>query len=120
MNQTTIHKDIIPVAAFGTPITRLFGWLRRPMGASRSPGWFVKVLNDVIQGLEGVEAYLDDVVEYDSTPAQHVASLRALFSRLRARTTCNCPRLDRSSIPPTLIFCATPSKPQVFSPTRAR
>ena len=41
------------------------------------------MIDEVIKGLEGVEVYLDDVVKFDSTPTQHVASLRAFFSRLR-------------------------------------
>ena len=59
-HQITVHKDTIPLTAFATP-SRLFEWLRMPMGASQSAGHFVKVINEVIEGLDGVEAYLDDV-----------------------------------------------------------
>lgn len=34
------------------------------MGMSQSPGWFVKVINETIQGLEGVEVYLCDAVVF--------------------------------------------------------
>ena len=81
-HQITVCKDTVPLTAFATP-TRLFEWLRMPMGASQSPGWFVKVINEVINGLPGLEAYLDDVVKFDENPAQHVAGMRAFFERLR-------------------------------------
>ena len=53
------------------------------MGASQSAGWFVKVINEVIADLQGVDAYLDDVVKYDDNPEEHVRSMRAFFERLR-------------------------------------
>ena len=81
-HQITVHKDTIPLTAFATP-TRLFEWLRMPMGASQSAGHFVKVINEVIKGLDGVEAYLDDVVVFDEGPLQHVRNMRTLFERLR-------------------------------------
>ena len=81
-HQIPVHPDTIPLTAFATP-TRLFEWLRMPMGASQSAGHFVKVINEVIKGMHGVEAYLDDVVVFDETPAHHVRSMRAFFQRLR-------------------------------------
>eukprot|EP00752_Nemacystus_decipiens_P002032 g1947.t1 len=81
-HQIPVHPDTIPLTAFATQ-SRLFEWLRMPMGASQSAGHFVKVINEVIKGLEGVEAYLDDVVVFDETPAQHVQSMRRFLHRLR-------------------------------------
>ena len=54
-----------------------------PQGSSASPGWFVKVINEVIKGLEQVEAYLDDVIVFHSDPTAHVKTMRTLFERLR-------------------------------------
>ena len=54
-----------------------------PRGSSASPGWFVKVINEVTKGLEQVAAYLDDVIVFDSDPSTHVETIRALFERLR-------------------------------------
>ena len=52
-------------------------------GSSALPEWFVKVINEVIKGLEQVAAYLDDGIVFDSDPTAHVATMRALFERLR-------------------------------------
>ena len=54
-----------------------------PQGSSASPGWFVKVINEVIKGVERVAAYLDDVIVFDPDPTDHVANILALLGRLR-------------------------------------
>ena len=54
-----------------------------PQGSSASPRWFVKVINEVIKGLEQEAAYLDDVIVFDSDQTAHVKTTRALFERLR-------------------------------------
>ena len=74
--------DTVPLTAFCTP-TGLYEWLVMPQGSSASPGWFVKVINEVIKGLAQVAAYLDDVIVFDSDPTAHVRTIRALFERLR-------------------------------------
>ena len=80
-HQNTTHKDAVSLTAFCTP-TGLNEWLAMPQGSSASPGWFVKVINEVIKGLKQVEAYLDDVIVFDSDPVAHVRTIRSLFERL--------------------------------------
>ena len=81
-HQITVHKDTVPLTAFCTP-TRLFEWLVMPQGSSAAPGWFVKVINEVIKDLVNVAAYLDDVIVFDPDPAAHVLNIRAFFKQLR-------------------------------------
>ena len=50
-HQITAHKDTVPLTAFCTP-TGLYEWLVMPQGSSASPGWFVKVINEVTKVLE--------------------------------------------------------------------
>ena len=57
-----------------------------PQGSSASPGWLVKVINDVTKGLEQVVAYLGGVMVFDSDPNAHIKTVRALFERLRTHT----------------------------------
>ena len=54
-----------------------------PQGSTASAGWFVKVINEVIKGLENVVANLDDVIVFDSNLTVHVKTMRALFESLR-------------------------------------
>ena len=54
-----------------------------PQGSSTSPGWLVKVIDEVTKGLEQVAAYLVDVILFDLDPSAHAKTIRALFERLR-------------------------------------
>ena len=54
-----------------------------PQGSSASPGWFVKMINEVIKDLKQVTAYLDDVTVFNSDPIAHVQTIHSLFERLR-------------------------------------
>ena len=81
-HQVKAHKDTVPLTAFCIP-TGLYEWLVMPQGSSASPGWFVKVINEVIKDLKQVAAYLDYVIVFDSDPIAHVQTIRAPFERLR-------------------------------------
>ena len=70
-HQIKAHKDTVSLTAFCTP-TGLYEWLVMPQGSSASPGWFVKVINEVIKDLTQVAAYLGDVIVFDSDPIAHV------------------------------------------------
>ena len=63
-HKITAHKDTAPLTAFCTP-TDLCEWLVMPQGSSFSPGWFVKMIHEV---LEQVAANLDSVIVFDSDP----------------------------------------------------
>ena len=80
-HQITAHKDAVPLEAFFAP-TGFYWWLAMPQSSRASPGWFVKVVNEGIKGLEQVAAYLDDVVVFASDPTAHVKIMRALFECL--------------------------------------
>ena len=81
-HQITVHEDTISFTAFCTP-TRLFESLVMPQGSNEAPGWFVKVINEVIKGLANVATYLDDVIVFDSDPSVHVHTITGLFKQLR-------------------------------------
>ena len=53
-HQITVHEEKMPLTAFCTPPMRLFEWLAMSQGSSAAPGWFVKVINEVIKGLDRV------------------------------------------------------------------
>ena len=57
-----------------------------PQGSSTSTGRFVKVINEVIKGLEGVAAYLDGIIVFDPTPSAHTTNIRALFEGQQKRS----------------------------------
>ena len=81
-HQITAQKDTVPLTACCTP-TGLYEWLVMPQGSSASPGWFAKVINEAIKGLEQVAAYLNDVIVFDSDRTAYVKTMRTLLERLR-------------------------------------
>ena len=83
-----------------------------PQGSSASPGWFVKVINEVIKGLGQVAAYLDDVIVFDFDLTAHVETCVSSLSVCASITSSFLPR-RLASAPRMLIFGATPFRPLV-------
>ena len=69
------------ISAFITPFG-LFQYTVMPFGMRNAPPTFMRMMSSVIAGLNGVRAYLDDLVVLSSTWDEHISSLRALFERL--------------------------------------
>ena len=73
------------MSAFITPFG-LFQYERLPFGMSNAPATFQRIINQVIQDLEGVYAYIDDIVVVSNTWQEHITRLGALFNRLCSMT----------------------------------
>ena len=54
-----------------------------PFGMKNAPATFQHMINQVIAGLEGCQAYIDDVIVYSEDWEQHVKQLHAFMSRLQ-------------------------------------
>lgn len=70
------------ISAFVTPDTFL-QYTVMPFGLRNAPATFQRLMRIVLSGVENCEAYLDDVVAYSSTWADHLHTLSLIFSRLR-------------------------------------
>ena len=117
-HQIKAHKDAVPLTAFCIP-TGLYEWLVMPQGNSASPGWFVKVINEVIKDLKPVAAYLDDVIVFDSDPIAHVETIRSLFERRPKHNLKLSPRrLDW--VPLMRTSWATPFPRRAYARTQKR
>ena len=79
------HKSTVPFTAFYTP-TGLYKWPVMPQGSSASPGWYVKMINEVIKDLNQVAAYLHAIVVLVFNPIVHIQTIRSLFGHLRKHT----------------------------------
>jgi hypothetical protein len=53
-----------------------------PFGLKNAPATFQKMIMHVIRDLPGVVAYIDDILLFTRTPAEHVALLKKVFDRL--------------------------------------
>ena len=77
------------VSAFATP-DGLFQYKVTPFGMKNSPAIFQRLVNRVISGLQGCDAYIDDIVVYSNTWVQHLKQIHSLMCRLtEAKLTVN-------------------------------
>ncbi|MDJ0933722.1 RNase H-like domain-containing protein [Breoghania sp.] len=61
----------------------LFSCRVMPYGMKNSGATFQRLMNKVLAGLSNCKAYIDDVIVYSDTWAEHYAHLKALFARLQ-------------------------------------
>ena len=81
-HQIPLTKRARLISAFITPFG-LFEYTRLPFGLCNAPATFQRVVNEIVQDLEGVYAYLDDIVIVSDTWEEHLHRLRALLARLK-------------------------------------
>lgn len=69
------------VSTFLTPCG-LFQYNVTPFGMCNASATFQRAINYTIQGLQGVNSYLDDILIMSNDWYQHLSSIYSLFSRL--------------------------------------
>ncbi|XP_068200632.1 uncharacterized protein [Palaemon carinicauda] len=70
------------ISAFITPFG-LFQYERLPFGLTNAPAIFQRLVNSVIQDLDGTYVYIDDIVVTSDTLDEHIHRLTALFGHLQ-------------------------------------
>ena len=82
------------ISAFVTP-NGFFQYLVMPFGMKNAPSTFQRLIHQLTADLEGVQAYIDDVIIYSETWDEHIQQLRQLFGRLQdAGLTVNLAKSD--------------------------
>ena len=66
------------VSAFATP-NGLYQYKVMPFGMKNSPATFQRLVNNVICGLDGCDAYIDDVIIYSDSWSDHLQRIRKFF-----------------------------------------
>lgn len=69
------------ISAFVTP-DRFLNYTVMAFGLRNAPATFQRLVNRVIEGLQNIEAYLDDLVIYSTSWSEHIKQLETLFNRL--------------------------------------
>lgn len=57
--QVPVHPDDIPKCGFTTPFGN-YEWVRMPMGMVSSPATFQRLMDQMLDGVEGARTYVDD------------------------------------------------------------
>lgn len=82
------------ISAFVTPDAFL-QYTVMPFGVRNAPATFQRLVNTVLSGLSGCEAYLDDIVVHSSSWDDHIQQLQGVFGRLRdANLTVNLAKCE--------------------------
>jgi hypothetical protein len=79
--QILLDAESSKLCTFTTPYGR-FRYVRLPFGISPAPEVFHRILGDVIQGLEGVMHFVDDVLVWGRTQEEHDLRLKALLKQI--------------------------------------
>jgi hypothetical protein len=81
------------ISAFGTA-DGLYQYKVTPFGMKNSPATFQRLMNLLISDIDGIDAYIDDVIIYSDSWEQHLMTIRKFYERLtEANLTVN---LDKS------------------------
>jgi len=80
--QIPLHPESREVTAFTSP-AGLYQFRVLPFGLSNSPAVFNRVMRQVLQGVKGVEAFIDDILVHSSTFEEHLKILEEVFQRLQ-------------------------------------
>ena len=79
--QVPLTARVNEVSAFVMP-NGLYQYKVMPFGMKIAPATFQRLINGVLSGLDGCEAYIDDAVVYSNTWEQHLLQMRSVMYRL--------------------------------------
>lgn len=79
--QVPLDPESQHLTTFLSPFGR-FKFLKLPFGISSAPEHFQRKMNIILQGLEGVEIHMDDIIVWGSSQEEHDRRLRAVLERL--------------------------------------
>ncbi|UYV71234.1 K02A2.6-like, partial [Cordylochernes scorpioides] len=88
-HQIPLGPDCQHLTTFITPFGR-YKYCRMPFGISLAPEYFQRVMSIILQGMDGVMCYLDDILIFASDSKTHDRILRLVLRKLKeAKVTLN-------------------------------
>ncbi|PIK48057.1 hypothetical protein BSL78_15069 [Apostichopus japonicus] len=81
-HQLQLHEESRDLTTFITH-AGIYRYKRVCFGLASAPSCFQKVMHSILTGLQGVQCYLDDVVVYGKTQAEHDQNLQRVLTKIR-------------------------------------
>ena len=84
--QVPVAEKDRPKTAFCTPDGGLYEFVKMPFGLTNAPATFQRLMNEIFKQdlFKHVLIFLDDLLVYSETPAEHLVHLEKVFQKLRA------------------------------------
>ena len=103
-HQVLVHPDHVERTAFRTKYGT-FAYLVMPFGLCNAPATFQKTMDYIFQNMrQFAGAYIDDILVYTKTLAEHVLAIRQVYDKLRVERFFAGP--DKCSwAPPEVGYC---------------
>jgi hypothetical protein len=79
-----LDKRLSMLTAFNTHFGK-YRWLRLPFGISTSGDLFMQKISEILEGLSGVTAIVDDILVYGRTKEEHDKNLKHVLERAREK-----------------------------------
>ena len=80
-NQLLLDEDSRKFVTINTP-KGLYQYTRLPFGIASAPAVFQRTMDTILQGVNGVACYIDDIIVTGKTPAEHLEHLEEVLKRL--------------------------------------
>ena len=77
-----LAKDARAKTAFFTPFGK-YEFLMVPFGLAQAPAYFQLLMNQVLEGLNFMMTYLDDIIIFSNSEEEHLLHLEEVFHQLR-------------------------------------
>ena len=80
--QIPVRDEDIPKTAFVSPDAH-YEFLRMPFGMMNSGATLIRVMKEILDGMDDVVSYVDDLLVHSKTWDNHLETLKELFARLK-------------------------------------